>query len=331
LEDAESAIEGAALMEVVAEALRAGPGTSQWEVALREVGQARGASGGDVRAEMELLARIRRELAAGKSWREISAGAGFTRKLMGRIEAEGGRKEGRPTSWAGWIAGLALLVLAGIGVYAAVEASRSSPVEKGVTAESQALAFASPRVVWDFGMPWPGRTSIQGALKLDASGDGLRVAAGKVGNVRLGGAALLEVPLEDGVVEVTMEVPQNLTWNVAAQVFLTNTKVLDAQTAVSEGEWVLQVDKGGAKVVTAGLDVATPAAVKRDADGVVIYRITLDHGRAVVESAGEKIWEGELGLAEGKERFVGVRFLARGDVAAAGVPTMKLLRVLGGR
>lgn len=315
------------LMEKVAEALRAGPGTSQWEEALRAVG---GAGMGE-RAEWELLARVRRDMAAGKSWREVSAGPTFTRKLMGRLEEEG-KEGGGGAGWAGWIAGLALAVLVGIGIYAAVQASKSAPtVRTAPAAGTDAVAFSSPRVVWDFGMPWPGRTSIQGALKLDVSGDGLRPAEAKVGNVRVGGAALLEVPLEEGVVEVTMEVPQNLAWNVGTQVFLTNTTQLDAQTAVSEGEWVLQVDRGGAKVVTGGLDVATPAAIKRTPEDVVIFRITLNQGRATVDSAGERIWEGDLGLAAGKERFVGVRFLARGDIGAAGVPTVKLLRVLGSR
>ena len=40
------------------------------------------------RAEWDLLARVRRDMAAGKSWREVSAGPTFTRKLMGRLDEE---------------------------------------------------------------------------------------------------------------------------------------------------------------------------------------------------------------------------------------------------
>lgn len=331
------------LFERVTEALRAGPGTSAWEEALRALG----AAGGDAQAEAELLARVRRHLESGHSWREIGAGEKFTSKLMRQLDEP--VKPAGPSITA-WIAGLAVFTVVGLGVWGVVSAMRSSGSgntgEVNVTgggsgvggrpAMPDVLAFTSPKVVWDFGSPWPGRTKLVGKLPLQASGDGLRPVIGKLsGGQSEATAAFLEVPLqasEPVVVEVTWEMPvlDRLSPGLVAQLFLTNTTTLDGVTTLTETEWVWQADKTGVRVITPKLEVASLPALARDGDGRVTLRIILAGERASVESGGQTVWTGDVGVGAQGARFVGVRFLGKDEVVGP-VPTVKMIRVLGGR
>src|SRR5690349_18877888 len=90
-------------MELLTDALRAGPGSPEWH---RAVGEAR-KRGGESADEYALLWTAREHLASGKSYRDVRPGPGFTRKVMGAIEAEptvAAKKAPKSASAATWIA-----------------------------------------------------------------------------------------------------------------------------------------------------------------------------------------------------------------------------------
>lgn len=327
------------LFRLVTEGLRAGPGTVEWEEALKEVGAVEAVGG--VAKEMELLRKVRRHLEAGSNWREISAGEGFTRKLMGAIEAEEDRKS--PKSMAFWIAGIAITVIVGIAVWVALAAMRDHPADGNATGTGTAVvAYGSPVWVWDFGQPWPARTAMRGGLKPLSTGEGIRLVKGDVGPDRLGVAMVSEVELGAlgaAVVEATFEIPGNLDPSVVTQVFLTSSpSSADSQLGVTEREWVWQLSKDGVAVVTPNMEVAklsdVPTAGSGRSGTVVVRMELLANGEIAVSANGGNEWKGKLGL-EGPATtspsspgiYVGVRFLAKGNLRS-GLPLLKQIRVL---
>lgn len=335
----------AQLFERVTEALRAGPGTAAWEEAIGEIG----VSGGDVSAEMEALAKVRRRLASGRGWREVSAGEGFTAKVWAGLEEPVAQKGGATVTRI--VVGLALALLVGIGVAAAVllyrdrgSANASGGLDLPVASErpregakeaGAKTGFGSPRLAWDFGMPWPGGTSVAGTLALDSSAEGLRVKPGVVGgsgNGWQGAAAFSSVgwPAEaDVLVELTLDVPQMMSPGVVTQLFVTTSETLDPIRGTSQGEWVCQVDEEGVKVVSGGGGGSDLVKVSGPVEpGTLVLRATMKGKRVQLDGGPGVQWEGEHGLAEDQPRFVGVRLLAKGKVPEGGVPTVKLVRVL---
>src|SRR5213082_2776894 len=73
-----------AQLELLTEALRAGPGTPQWREAVALLEAVPGAD------EFKLLYAARERLASGRQYREIRAGAGFTSKVFDALDQEQG-------------------------------------------------------------------------------------------------------------------------------------------------------------------------------------------------------------------------------------------------
>src|SRR5438309_3567007 len=69
------------LLVLITDALRAGPGTPQWEEAVTRV-----RASGDQTDEFQLLYSAREHLAAGREYREVRAGPKFTRKVLEAVE-----------------------------------------------------------------------------------------------------------------------------------------------------------------------------------------------------------------------------------------------------
>lgn len=189
---------------------------------------------------MEALMGVRRRLEAGRGWREIRAGEGFTRKLMGSLEEK--PRRGGGVALTSWIVGLAMVAVVGVGVWGLVglmgwgglgaegrggggqvRGGEAGAVGTGAMGGTGAvvggqelgqgrggvISYSSPVVAWDFGGAWPEETRVWGGLEMEsgARGWGPKVGGGVNGG---GSAAWLEAGLGKGkgsVVEVTMEVP----------------------------------------------------------------------------------------------------------------------------
>src|SRR3954468_17901210 len=73
-----------AFLELLTDALRAGPGSPAWHEALQRL-----RSGGvDHADEYRLLVTAREHLESGRSYRSVRAGTGFTQRLMTAIDEE---------------------------------------------------------------------------------------------------------------------------------------------------------------------------------------------------------------------------------------------------
>src|SRR5215204_1027513 len=102
-----------AQLELLTEALRAGPGTPQWREALATIDVTPGAD------EFRLLCAARERLASGSSYREVRAGPRFTRNVFDAIEHDEGAAPPKALPSANWIAALsAAVILAILGVVA---------------------------------------------------------------------------------------------------------------------------------------------------------------------------------------------------------------------
>src|SRR5215207_878287 len=101
--------------QLLTEALRAGPGSAQWGEAVTKLRDG-GVDGAD---EYRLIIRAREDLEKGRDFRRVTAGPGFTRKVLEAVEQEGGRRRnGIPTATI--VAILAGAVILGVIVTAIV-------------------------------------------------------------------------------------------------------------------------------------------------------------------------------------------------------------------
>jgi hypothetical protein len=110
------------LFELVTDALRAGPGTPQWQAAMNAVPQA-------AADEYTQLSQIRETLASGRAYREVHPGPGFTRNVMAGVERESQRRD-RPsiTTWIITIsAAVILMVLGTVGYFALPTGTKAVP------------------------------------------------------------------------------------------------------------------------------------------------------------------------------------------------------------
>jgi hypothetical protein len=346
-----------ALFERVMEGLRAGPGTLQWDEALREIERLDGAAPGtDVRAQIETLTRVRRRLAAGRHWREISAGDAFTRKLLARLDESPERKT---LPLTGWIVVFGMLAVAGTGVYLAsqvMQPTGSSAVQGPVG------VVGSPVVVWDFRAPWPARTRLLGSLATTSDATGWKPsppapAASPTNTTPATATAILDVPLAPDTpvaIEVTLELPASTSTPnpILTQFVITDSQAPDrtpdpatsltptpATGTATSAEWVCQIDPSDRLAIVAPGPEASSAMASVppgsfSAGREITLRILLGGQAASVEVGGVTAWNGALGLSPQSPRYVGIRFLAKPSpitTAASSTPTIKQLRVLARR
>ena len=92
------------------DALRAGPGSPQWRDAVARLRE----QGGDQADEYLLLCTAREHLASGKSYREIHAGPGFSRKVMEAVEQEQSGERAKVAPTAGIVLLLSVLLIVAV-------------------------------------------------------------------------------------------------------------------------------------------------------------------------------------------------------------------------
>src|SRR5687768_2980187 len=123
--------------QLLTEALRAGPGSEQWDHAVAKLRDG-GVEGAD---EYRLLVRAREDIELGRDFRKVTAGPGFTRKVLDAIEREGSRKRSVPTATI--IAVLSALVILAVIVTVIVMMSRGDAAKDPQQAAIERLEAAS--------------------------------------------------------------------------------------------------------------------------------------------------------------------------------------------
>src|SRR5688572_8340922 len=101
-------------LQLLTDALRAGPGTPEWRAALESIKSGGGSgAGGD---EYKLLYTARERLASGRQYREVRAGPGFTRRVFEAIEQDEAGEGSIPRAMpaANLIAAISALVILGV-------------------------------------------------------------------------------------------------------------------------------------------------------------------------------------------------------------------------
>src|SRR5262249_44869987 len=151
-------------LTLLTDALRAGPGSPAWHEAVNKLRQ-EGVQGAD---EYKMLLDTRQNLQSGKPYREIRAGAGFTKKVMSAIdeEASSPARSGIPTPTI--IAILAALV--GIAVIVLIARLTGKQPQVPSIADLQARTFTRDLLAAPFNGQPNGWTKI-GSMKLSFDGE----------------------------------------------------------------------------------------------------------------------------------------------------------------
>src|SRR4051812_3509299 len=158
-------------LQLLTDALRAGPGTPQWRQALAAVEHAPGAAD-----EYKLLYAARERLASGRSYREVRAGPGFARKVFEAIDEEETARGPKFPAAANLIAAasaLVILLVLAVIVYFVMPAGEKSGTTAPGGGELSQIYFVTPITTNTFdgevGMEW----GMFGSLPVQAK-DGLR-------------------------------------------------------------------------------------------------------------------------------------------------------------
>jgi len=327
-----------AQLQLVTEALRAGPGTPQWRDALATLETIPGAD------EFKVLYTARERLASGREYRQIRPGAGFTRKVMDSIEQEETAAPAKLPA-ANLIAAISALVI--LGILAAVT---FMIIPHGQRAKPDDLAqtyFVNTRAQSNFetelGMEW----AAFGPLQVEAAG-GLRPVLSKDTDEPAstppsdsattsattektgyrGGGVIYErtMPAEEPfAIAATVRVPKP-SEDLAVQVFIADDRNFSGDSATSAHELVWVVRGADVSVVQPDGSVAAQGGKVRAGQDLEV-RIAVNRTQAAVEMNGKRLWTGDNQLDSTRPRIMGVRFLARGKMDEKDAPVVSSVRV----
>ena len=296
-----------AQLQLVTEALRAGPGTPPWREALATIEATAGAD------EYRVLYTARERLASGRSYRELYAGQGFTRKVFDAIEQEESAAPAALPS-ANLIAALSALVILGIlAIVAWFVIPRDATEGPQELSETYFVnTRAASRFESELGMEW----AAFGPLPVIAQ-DGLRPAPANgqtSGKGFRGGGVIYErtfSPTEPVAIEASIR-HSRASDDLVVQVFVADDRNFSNDTATSPHELVWSLRGSEASVVLPDGSVESPGLkVRAGSNATVDVRMAVNKTEAVVEMNGRRLWSGRNLLDASRPRVVGVRFLAR--------------------
>ncbi len=339
---AEVDLESDQFMTLLTDALRAGPGSPEWHQAVGKLRNS-GAKGAD---EMQLLIKAREDLESGSEYRAVTAGPGFTRKVLTAIEQDAGTSQRRGIPSANIIALVAAGVILAVVIVVAVVLFKSPPPTDKVQTLSN-LYFGNPIASVDFESPTitdiPADWKLVGEVPLKIIGDG---PAAKPANKGLrplttqpspedkreyrAGAIEKNEPINSDqavMVEVTFK-SNKPTDAIVPQVFVSD-EPLDEAKGTSPRELVWLMKSGQPQLVLPNMSVpATGDKLNLKNPHTITVKVSFNRDTVIVESAGKRLWDGPHDLSASKPRYVGVRFLRKqGDASdGAWVASIKVLK-----
>jgi hypothetical protein len=298
-------------LKLLSDALRAGPESPQWREAVDRFG-GDGPLNGDERA---LLYRVREDLASGRSYREVRAGPGFTRKVLAAVEEEReGRRKAVPAVNLVFI--LSALVIVGLIGAVAYWVSRggSGDTTARPPQDLAQLSFVDTALNLTFESAPPAGWQPFGQLPLTFS-RGVRPGVAAEADGYIGGALMWDTPIapdQPVSIEVTLRQLAGGGGDVIPQVFVTDTPTFSDDRATTPHELVWLLRDGQAGVVLPSGRVPGEGLTVKPSLPRLQVQITLNRTSAAIEAGGKKLWTGEHGLSESRPRYIGIRFLARG-------------------
>jgi hypothetical protein len=315
-----------AQLQLLTDALRAGPGSPVWREALASLDAETGAD------EYKLLYTARQRLASGREYRELRPGPGFTQKVFDTIEREEAGTKPRGALSANVIAGAsAVVILAVVAVVVYFALPRSSSSESGAGGALSQTYFTVTRAQTRFesqlGTDW----KPFGPLEVHAS-DGLRPsldAPATAPSEYHGGGVTYSHEMPAGqafAIETTLRAPRGSD-DLIAQVFVSDDGRFSGDRATTPHELVWLVRQGEASVALPDGTIVSQGTKVPPGRSVEV-RIAINRTQASVEMNGKRLWSGASQLAVDRPRVIGIRFLARGKAAQKDAPVVESVRVL---
>ena len=299
-----------AQLQLLTDALRAGPGSPQWRDALASLDER--VSGVD---EYKLLYTARERLASGRAYREVRAGQGFTRKVFDAIEQEESAAPATLPS-ANVIAAISALVI--LGVLALVAFFVIPRAGSELPQDLSQTYFVTTRAETSFGSELGMEWISFGPMPVVAR-DGLRPAriedGGPTGEGFRGGGVRYERSFAPGEPFAAVATIRHLKAadDLVVQLFVADDPNLSGDTATSPHELVWSLRGGEASVVLPDGSVEVQDVAVRAGPGTdVEVRIAVNKSEAAVDMNGKRLWTGGSKLDTTQSRIAGVRFLTRG-------------------
>jgi hypothetical protein len=317
-------------LQLVTDALRAGPGSPEWRAAMEAVDLPASGVAAD---EYKLLYAARERLASGRQYREVRAGPGFTRKVFDAIEQEDTRDGAAPaaTPAANLIAGVSALVI--LGVLAAVvwlilPRGQTTPTPGNDLSQTYFVTrIEDTSFTSGLGAEW----ATFGKLPVEAKA-GLRPIPAQASSHFAGGGAAYRRTFETSqpvAVEATMRLPK-VSDDAVVQLFVTDSPPakFDGDSATTPHELVWLLRGGDASVAMPnGAIESAPAPRVRDGQRIDV-RLTMNRADGAVEMNGRRLWSGRHELDPTRPRTVGVRFIVQGKPEPKELPVVESVRVL---
>jgi hypothetical protein len=305
-------------LQLLTDALRAGPGSPEWHQAVARINA--GEKGAD--DEYALLVRTRENLASGKAYREVKAGAGFTRKLMQSIAADAQRARKNPLS-----ANLISYIGAGlvVGIVALIIFRLTDHTSGGEDLTN--LFFSSTHLSASLEGPLPPGWKLIGPLPVDPAKGLAPIGPAVKSPEYIGGGIVSTTGMsaaEPFAVEATFQFT-NIGDGVVPQLFVTDDPNFSADKGVSPHELVWLV-RGGTAQVALPDGQLTSASKKVVENQSIEVRIVVGVTNALVLCDGTELWSGPSQLGN-RPRYVGVRLLCKKDDKRSMV-VVKQLRVM---
>lgn len=318
-------------LQLVTDALRAGPGSPEWRAALEAVERAGG--GGAAGDEYRLLYTARERLASGRQYREVRAGPAFTRKVFDAIEEEdaAGRTPRALPSANLIAAGSALVILGVLSMIVWLIVPRGGADDANAPpGDDLAQTYFVNRVEQTtFAAGLDAEWQTFGKLPVDAR-SGLRPAPGaEPSPAFVGGGAMLRrtMPADQPfALEASVKLPKPSD-DVAVQVFVTDSAAFDNDRATTPHELVW-LARGAAASVALPDGTIEAANSPVQAGQSIEVRVTVNRGQAAVEMNGRRLWSGPNQLDPNKPRALGLRFLTQNKIADRDRPIVESVRVL---
>ena len=315
----ETAIESDPLFTLLTDALRAGPGSPQWSQAIAAI-KARGSES----SEYQALVTARENLASGKEYRTVRAGAGFTRKVLTQIEqAADPSEKGLPTTtWIAAVSAIAIVGVLGWIAYLLIPPEKASPGIEQLTG----TLFSTQLQTLAFNGPLRGDWATMGSMPLDTA-KGLRAITPGPKQTMGGGIYWTSPIAPDQPIAVEAVVHTNRpAEDLTLQLFVTDNPDFSADRGSSSHELVWQVKGPTAQVfLPSGLSEGQVERNKEIKDRTV--RIVFNREVATIDMNGKRLWAGPNQLAKDQARYVGVRLIRTGGERNEAV-VLQSLRVL---
>jgi hypothetical protein len=313
-------------LQQLTDALRAGPGSPEWHEA---VARLKAGQTGPV-DEYKMLMQARENLAAGKTYREVRAGAGFTRKVFSDIDKDAAATASKknPMS-AGLIsylgAGLIVLAIAVMIFWIISSAGGPTPPE-----DLSNEFFGKPLAATaTFSEPLPADWKLIGPLQLDPLHNLAPLL--KQSSADYQGGAVVSTkgisPTQSFSVEATFTF-QHVSDEVVPQLFVTDDPNFSPDKATSSHELTWMVRGNLAQVALPSEELVSINNKKINDGQTTSARIAIGAREAVVFCDGQIIWSGPNQLSSDKPRYAGVRLLCRKDEKKS-VVVVKDLREMG--